>query len=247
MERSLLTTQPIPVEMWVLYELHMDAHNVNSQIYIEAAKINRKQEPGVFAPLGPQRLKNLITSMAKDPQDDVNICTLNYGKVMYLKQHSNKELEVCWITFPMLKEFSFHESLKIPDGSRPVPGLVWYKNLQNSLYIWAYKEWRGPNTVLYNAPIHNVYKDARMCITLNDISWIKGDTVETYTARIQTQLFNTKKSEIHNAKGCEENLNTLYRRLKDKEEFPNKVLTAWGRDLQDTLKMYIRKTGNYED
>lgn len=78
-----------------------------------------------------------------------------------------------WVTKPKIVTMFFAKDLKIPDGHYHVPGLVWSVN-NNDLHIYAYKEYAGIETELFQGPFLNT-SHSHFCIGSGKVN-IKGNT-----------------------------------------------------------------------
>jgi len=208
-----------PIECWAIYTIGNDYH-------IERAKVDGKGRIMDYKPLGIAAARKIGRALAGQNDSKVGFSG-NMTKVLLIHLEGDNMTAV-WHRPPQKWKFHYTKDMDIPDGERWMPGLLFHV-LMGNIYIWAYKEdeWDDRQTKVYYAPIHNIYSDGRLCINLKS-KWITGDTWESWRNRIETQVFNTLKSEIHfgGYKTQEHDLTKLHRMLPDMKEFPEDWLSV---------------------
>jgi hypothetical protein len=210
----------IPIECWAIY-------SVAGEYHIERASVDSQGRMMDFRPLGLAAGRRLGKALVNDKEKTFSFKG-NMSNVI-LVELENNSLKAMWHRPPQQWDFKYSPDIKIGNGLRWMPGLV-FKVEDDSVSIWAYKanEFHGEHTSMYHVPIHNVYHDGRLCINLNG-KWMNGDTWESWRDRIEAQVFNTKKSEIHFSgyKTKENDLTKLHRMLPDMKAFPEDWLISY--------------------
>jgi len=216
----------IPTECWAIYQ-------VDANYHIERAKVDSKGRIMDYRPLGPAAARRIGRALLNDKKDKQFSFKGCMDEVMFINLQGNS-MTAIWHRPRQQWKFHYAQGMHIKDGERWMPGLV-FRVTNGNIYIWAYRhsEWFGMHTTLYHAPIHNMYSDGRLCISLES-KWLDTDTWETWRNRMETQVFGTKKSEIHldEYKTKEQDLMKLHRMLPDMKEFPEDWLIKTEKKLK---------------
>jgi PRTRC genetic system protein B len=140
-----------------------------------------------------------------------------------------------WFKPASLQHLYFHENLKIKDGIFPLPPLVFIGS-KGSLEVFALQENSKPktDTILCLAPFHNVNSNGDVCLG-NSRGMSKPKTFEDFISYFEILFFNSRFTHANNSQ-LRTNINSLWRGLKGKKEFPLDKLVATKATLKDLLK-----------
>lgn len=192
------------------------------QMYLETAAIDNKGRVLSFVPMNTRKARLLAGQLDNRVNDKAEgVKGWVDDRILYLDV-AGRTLTVIWKREPGRAEVKYAKELKIPDGPIDCPGIIFaHSRISDTLFVWAYKEFRGRETMLYHLPFHNVYQPGNVCMGSSRTKFLAKDTLQTYLDRREWLFFNTPGSEIHYDKGWKSNINTLHRKLSEEQRpFP---------------------------
>lgn len=138
----------------------------SGSIYLEKSDVDAKGVMTGFKPLTKKELQNIHRVFKNDAKKNKDTDIKRYffsNLVDYDVLHFTSN--------PLTEQFSI--TWRIPSAERMFvlkkePGMLKYPNLifqmkRGRIFAWAYKVWKGNNTILYNMPFPNFYSENSMC------------------------------------------------------------------------------------
>jgi PRTRC genetic system protein B len=130
--------------------------------YIESAKINRQGRIKELKPASKTLIANLLANVDKEEK------MTSFGgyiadNLLYCQKGKSDSFKLIWHTEPQKRNLLFKKETQISDGERWIPGLIWI-GTHTDLRIYAYREFKGLQTNLYQAPFFNVNESGWVCL-----------------------------------------------------------------------------------
>lgn len=203
----------VPTHCLVVYE-----EKERNEVYIEHHRI----KDGITRegkPLTKKELRGLLETCSKDLPKQLTQQYINYNLLYYNGDAISPE--VIWKVPSKKRIIYFSKSLELPEGKVTMPNLL-FKVKNDTLSIVAYQRWRNNDTVLFQAPFHNVSRNE---VCLGNVDRKKEfSTLEELMIHYQALFFKSEFS--HSGDINEEWLNNFWKPLINKEsKFPYEQLT----------------------
>lgn len=117
------------------------------------------------------------------------------AKLLYTRHGSNGF--AIWFTPTMHHFLAFTPDLKLPDGTYPIPPMIWKASRSGiSVFALSKDEVPGMKTILYKAPFFNVYDTGNVCMGTVDIDIDRQMHLEAFMAKWEELFFNSKFSHV---------------------------------------------------
>jgi PRTRC genetic system protein B len=199
--------------------------------YIEERNI-KNGVMGVGKPLSISSAKQLGDSLVQANFSSVR--GLIPENLIYCDSSPGQEV-FAWFKPASKQNLYFHDKLKIKDGLYPVPPLLFIAS-NGRMDIFALKENNKPQieSVLYLAPFHNVNSNGNVCLGSSK-NMKKPKSFEDFIISFEILFFNSRFTHANNSDfGL--NINSLWRSLKGKKEFPVEKLIETKKKLKDFIR-----------
>jgi hypothetical protein len=199
--------------------------------YIESAFVDRKGRVLSFYPLSVQQTHQFAESLlaSKETRKGSALGGWTGSRILYVGVQG-RDITIVWKRDPGIAEVRYAKELKISSGTIATPGMIFaYSKDTGNLFVWAYKDFDGQNTMLYHLPFHNVYENGRTCMGQSKTRFNAKDTFDSYCTRWEWLFFNTAGSEIHYTGAFPTNINTLHKELRQGAPFPTEKLVNYGK------------------
>lgn len=211
-----------PQKLIAIYKLEGDGKS-----YLEYANVDSKGRVLSFAPMTAKQIENFASALARRQTPDFTVHGSTVGRIMNISVTGNI-VALSWKREPGIAEVAYNKELGLSDGEINTPGMIFcYTGF--TLYVWAYKEYKGLKTALYHLPFHNVYDDGRICMGNSRTKYLAKDTLDSYCNRWEWLFFHTAGSEIHHPDGFGSNINILHKNLREGAPFPTDDLILYKR------------------
>lgn len=118
------------------------------------SRINQKGKVGTFKPLTQ---KDAIV-LSKLFSETVSTFTYTFCPDVLKIKNTGSQLRIIFKSDAQVQQHIFTKDLGVETGPRPVPGLIWNYNTNGTtgnLDLYAYIDFKGEDTDLYNAPFMN--------------------------------------------------------------------------------------------
>lgn len=226
-----IDTMYIPKAALVIYS----SESYRPDIYVEYFDMDSQGNPINAHPLTVREAKQLAESLQLKGRKSSFL--LPSGVFPYNVIHLDDNT-VIWYTKKTRRHLYFAENLEIPSGMASIPPLVWRAS-KNHLEVWALKVNRRPtiNSVIYNAPFFNIYKNGRVCMGTVDVNAENAISLEAFITTWQDYFFNSYFSHLlENQSPIHGNCINLWKSLVNSDlPFPAEVLKESKYTLKDLL------------
>ena len=153
---------------------------------------------------------------------------------------TENEVRLVFKTEPTSHVHFFVDGLKLENGKRPVPGLIWIVDIGRSNYVdidmYAYIKYTGMDTVLYYPPFFNASKES-ICNGSTRFNIVLDEEVHTndLIENIVTGYFRSNFSHATNHQQVKGNIHELMNEILNAEIYPNNRLLKTNKTLQDVI------------
>jgi PRTRC genetic system protein B len=227
-----------PVGALLIYKADKEMNN--SGVYVEAYDIGVRGNPINAHPLSVR--ESMALAKALDVSQELGRSFLRPKGLMPTEVlHINPDNNgfVVWQTPAMNANLFFKGELCLPDGSYPIPAMIWKADREKlSVFAFKDKDSLSPDTPLYDAPYFNLYDDGKVCMGDVRISFKEVSCLEEFMERWQQYFFNSKFSHLIKTRSpVKGSIIQLYQSLAGKKrKFPQSSLMK----NSYTLKKLIR-------
>jgi len=207
----------------------------SNQNYLESRKI-KKSSNGYQMLEGVPLTKKLLAELLEkiDPVAlEKTYCKGLLPKNLLAFNNENAEPTVIWYIKASERNLSFTKGL-CKDGLMKLPALV-FRLKGTNLSVWAIKT-NNPNedTILYDAPFHNVYGGGKVCMGNAKVN--NSKEVSKIMKTWEDAFFQSKFSHLNRESPIVGNLTTfINRQIKGKLPFDKNVLIATNKTIGDLI------------
>jgi len=137
-----------------------------------------------------------------------------------------------------------HEDTPVSTLRIPLPGFL-FLGIKKTYYLWAYRAWKGEETVFYRAPLPNIYQDGSICFGQNHPRTVSGDTISDTWTLFWDSPFNEHLAS-EKSKQAPENVLPFLGSLHKSDSYPVDDLEHQGHRLKDLIKTLVAKPRGQE-
>jgi PRTRC genetic system protein B len=233
-----------PHKALLIYNCLADENNV----YVESYDIGANGNPINAHPLSEAESIALARSLAESKELSSNFLQPK-GIVPENLVYTSIGLDgyAVWYTKPQQVSLRFTTELGIPNGTAPVPALLWKANKKElSIYALKLKAEERPTleTPLYHAPFFNIYKEGKVCMGTVKVEIEDRLYLEDFMSQWESYFFNSNFSHtMHGHVPAKTNIIQLWKNLIESgietgqhQRFANQVLKPNGQQFKDLIK-----------
>ncbi len=180
-----------PTNMFITYECENNAQ----AYYVEVATIEKDGRPNPPRPMSYEEAYRFGSQLQNKAQ---RIAIGRVPKNLLFFNYTDGMFELVWYTPPEIQKMRFHESMKLPNGSAKMPGLIWsYRKRQLQIFAIVGNE-LSDRMRLYYAPFHNIYSNHVMCMG-SATQHINFDTasVTSFMNSVVKSFFGSEFTQAH--------------------------------------------------
>lgn len=224
----------------VVYKATDNIAGYQQEYYIERHGINEKGQLLEGVPLTQAMIMDIVDTFY-EKRGETGISGVLPASVLHYKWQSDKK-QLMWYNPPMSRMMYFTKAVKIKDGERNQPGLI-YALLNGRLQIYATKCTGRPDedTELFVAPYHNCSpNDGQVCMGSAKVK-TKGQKFQDIISKWELMFWGSEFSHLAgNNSMIEGNLNVMWQQAEPGIPFNTEVLKPTGMTLGKLLNRLAR-------
>lgn len=217
---KMITGKYNPLQAIIVY-------GFDGSYYLESRPI-KEGIMGEAAPLQKETIADIVEYFAKENKRETTIKGAIPSNLLFCEWNESNKVLV-WFNTPQKRFMHFVPKLEIQKGEAWQPALI-YVLRNGELSLFATSPTIRPNeeTILYQAPYHNVFNDGRVCLGSSSVKKPKESTYANWIAHYEHLFWGSEFSHLAgNESPIIGNLNSYWKAaIKSKKPFDYSVLLA---------------------